>query len=267
MLELIECARAEGLDVSADMYPYLAGSSGLVAMLPEWAQKGGKVAILTRLADPDTRKKMSAHMRSATFFSFAEWDKVLIASSPRNRRYEGRSVAALAEEAHKSPEDWVFDALLETEIHIQMISAHSTEENVKTILRHPAIMVGTDSSAHATEGPLSKGFPHPRTYGTFPRILGHYVREQKILTLEEAIRKMTGLAAQKLRWRDRGLVRRGYKADLVVFAPDAIADKATYEAPHQYPTGLYEVIVNGQIVVHRGEHTGARPGEVLPLYR
>ena len=124
-------------------------------------------------------------------------------------------------------------------------------------------MIGTDSDAHAAQGPLSKGLPHPRTYGTFPRVLARYVREQGVISLEEAIHKMAGLPAEKLRWPDRGLVRQGYKADLVIFDPATIADRATYAAPHQYPVGIRRVIVNGQVVVADGAHSGARPGAVL----
>ena len=263
VLAMLERARAEGLDVTADMYPYLAGSSGLVAMLPEWAQVGGREAILQRLADPAARARMSAAMGSEGFFTFAEWDKVWIAGSPRQRRYEGRAVADLASEAGVSAHAWVFDALLETELGIQMICEYATEDNLALQLRHPLVMIGTDSAAHAAEGQLSKGLPHPRTYGTFPRVLARYVREQGVISLEEAIHKMAGLPAEKLRWPDRGLVRQGYKADLVIFDPATIADRATYAAPHQYPVGIRRVIVNGQVVVADGAHSGARPGAVL----
>ena len=262
-LELIAQARAEGLDVSADMYPYLAGSSGLVAVLPEWAQEGGKNAIMKRLADPDVRQRMSAAMRSEGFFRFVEWDKVLIAGSPRRRAYEGRTIADLAAEVGKSAHEWVFDALLETELQMSSIAEYAIEDNLRLQLRHQAVMIGTDSHGRATEGALSKGLPHPRTYGTFARILSRYVREQQVISLEEAIHKAAGLPAQKLRWMDRGLIRRGYKADLVVFDPLTIADRATYAAPHQYPVGVHHVIVNGQLVIKDGLHTGARPGEVL----
>lgn len=262
-LELIDRARAEGLDVDADMYPYLAGSSSLVSMLPEWAQVGGAETTLKRLADPTTRGEMVRSMQATGFFRIAEWDGVLIAASPRNRAYEGHTVADLARDAHKSPYDWVFDALLETELRIQQICDYACEENLGTQLRCPWMMIGTDSSGRATQGPLSKGVPHPRTYGTFPRVLGRYVREQQVIPLEEAIHKMTGLAARKLRWSDRGLLKPGYVADLVVFDPHTVADLGTYQAPHQYPVGIRTVVVNGQVVVSAGAHTGGRPGRVL----
>jgi N-acyl-D-amino-acid deacylase len=262
-LEQIDRARAEGLDVSADMYPYLAGSTSLRAVLPEWAQEGGKEAILERLGDAETRQRMASDMQTSGFFRFAEWDQVWISRSPRNRAYEGRAVADLAAEAGKSAYDWIFDALLEVELDVGMITFMMSEENRRHELRHPAMMIGTDGSALSPEGPLSKGKPHPRNYGTFPRVLGRYVRQQGVISLEEAIWKMSGLPAQKLRWADRGLVKRGYRADLVVLDADAVIDRATYQAPHCYPAGIFHVIVNGEPVVHDGVHTGARPGIVL----
>jgi len=262
-LALMDRARAEGLDVTADMYPYLAGGTGLVAALPEWAQEGGKEAIAARLVDPGTRRKMTADMQSTGFFRITEWDKVLISRSPKNRDYEGRYVAGLAADAGKSPHDWVFDALLETEADISMVLFMMSEDNRRQELRHPAMMIGTDGVGLATEGPMSEGVPHPRSYGTYPRVLGRYVREQGVISLEEAIWKMSGFPAQKLRWADRGLVKEGYKADLVVLNPDTVADPATYETPHQYPAGIPHVLVNGRLVVHDGHHTQARPGAVL----
>jgi N-acyl-D-amino-acid deacylase len=262
-LELIDQARAEGLDVTVDMYPYLAGGTGLVAALPEWAQEGGKEAIAGRLTDPQTRQKMTADMQSTGFFRIAEWDKVLVSGSPRKQEYEGRYIADLAAEAGKSPHDWVFDALLETEGDISMILFMMSEDNRKQELRYPFMMIGTDGAGLATEGPMARGLPHPRSYGTYPRVLGRYVREQGVITLEEAIWKMSGLPAQTLRWTDRGLVKKGYKADLVVLDPDTVADQATYEAPHQYPVGISHVLVNGKLVIHDNSHTQARPGDVL----
>ena len=262
-LELIDQARAEGLDVTADMYPYPASSTGLSSLLPNWAHEGGREATLKRLADAETRFKMVSDRQPGGTLRTTEWDRILISGCPKNRDYEGHTVADLAAEANKPPHDWVFDALLETEMGISMIAFTMSEENRELAMHHPAMMIGTDGSGLATEGPLSTGLPHPRSYGTFPRVLAHYVREQGVISLEEAIRKMSGLPAQKLRWTDRGLVRKGYRADLVVLDPDTVADLATYEAPHQYPTGIPHVIVNGKLVVHNSAHTRARPGSVL----
>ncbi len=262
-LGLIDQARDEGLDVTVDMYPYLAGSTGLVALLPEWAQEGGKEATLKYLTDTETRQKMVADMQAGDLLGVTEWDEVLISSSPRNRDYEGRDIADMAAEAGKSAYDWIFDALLETELDMGMVLFLMSEENRKLALRHPVMMIGTDGAGLATEGPLAKGIPHPRSYGTFPRVLGYYVREQGVISLEEAIKKMCGLPAQKLRWTNRGLVKKGYQADLVVLNPDTVAPKATYQAPHQYPVGIPHVIVNGQLVIQNGAHTGARSGSTL----
>jgi N-acyl-D-aspartate/D-glutamate deacylase len=231
--------------------------------LPEWAQEGGKETTLKYLADKGTRQKMTTDMQAGDLLGVTEWDEVLISSSPRNRDYEGRDIADMAAESGKSPYDWIFDALLETELDVSMVLFLMSEENRKLALRHPVMMIGTDGAGLSTEGPLAKGTPHPRSYGTFPRVLGYYVREQGVISLEEAIQKMCSLPAKKLRWTDRGLVKKGYQADLVVLNPDTVADIATYQAPHQYPVGIPHVIVNGKLVIHDGVHTGIRPGNVL----
>ncbi len=262
-LELIDQARAQGLDVTADMYPYLAGGTYLLAILPEWAQEGGRDAVAGRLSDAETRQKMASDMQTKGFFSIVEWDTVLISGSPNNRDYQGRYIADMARESGKTPYDWIFDALLETEGEMSMVLFMMSEDDCKLALQHAAMMIGTDGSGYATEGPLSKGVPHPRNYGTYPRVLGHYVRELGVISLEDAVWKMSGFPAQKLRWSDRGLVKKGYQADLVVLNPDTVAERSTYTAPHQYPAGIPHVIVNGKLVVHNDDHTQTRPGSVL----
>ncbi len=262
-LELIEQARDEGLDVTADLYPYVASSTGLSATLPAWVHEGGRAAILARLADPETSQRIRGQLRRQGEARGRDWRRVFISSSSRNRAYDGRQVAELAAEAGIAPHDWVCDALLETELHIGMISFGMSEENREQELRFPTMMVGTDGSALSTEGPLSKGKPHPRSFGTFPRVLGHYVRQRGVISLEEAVYRMTGLPAQKLGWTDRGLVRKGYKADLVVLDPEKVIDRATFEEPHQYPDGIYHVIVNGRLAVQSGVHTQVLAGTVL----
>jgi N-acyl-D-amino-acid deacylase len=262
-LALIDQARAESLDVSADLYPYLASSTGLSATLPAWAHEGGKDALLSRLRDPKVRRQMAREMQAGGAPRAGNWDAILISNAPQNRAYEGHTVAELAAGAGTSPSDWVFDALLETELDIGMIKFGMSEENRQRELRHPALMIGTDGAGLAPEGPLSEGKPHPRSYGTFPRVLGHYVREAGVLSLEEAVWKMCGLPAQKLRWIDRGRVEQGLHADLVVLDPQTVADRATYTQPHQFPAGVHHVVVNGRLVVRDGVHVGARPGSIL----
>jgi len=266
-LALIDEARAEGLDVTADLYPYLAGSTALSAVLPQWAHEGGKEAVAKRLADPGFREEMTVSMQSEGFAKDMEWDKVLISLAPGKAEYQGRYVAELAWEQGKSPHEWIFDALLETGLRAAMVTFMMSEENRLRELRHPAMMIGTDGMGYALTGSMSKGLPHPRNYGTFPRILGHYVREEKVLSIEEAVWKMTGFPAQKLGLRDQGLVNKGLWADLTLFDPKRVADKATYVSPHQYPEGIPHVLVRGVFVVRDGVHTGARPTGVLPRPR
>jgi N-acyl-D-amino-acid deacylase len=262
-LALLDQAQAEGLDVSADMYPYTAGCTSLSSILPEWAQEGGKPDILARLAEHKMRPEIVASAQECGFFRFADWDSIMISASPKQRAYEGQFVSELAAKAGKPAYDWVFDALLETELDIEMIVFQVSEDNLKVQLRYPAMMIGTDALAHAVEGPMSKGLPHPRSYGTYPRVLARYVREERLLTLEDAIWRMTGLPAQRLGWTDRGQLKAGYKADVVVLDPDTVQDRATYQVPHQYPIGIPHVLVNGRLVVQNGHHTQERSGTIL----
>ena len=262
-LKLIDDARAEGLDVATDMYPYLAGSTSLTAMLPEWAHEGGTEATLKRLANPATRTKMATDMETGGFSRGVKWDKILITGSPRRLDCQGRFVADLAAETGKTPHDWIFDALLQAELNLTMVLFGMSEDNRQKELKHPLMMIGTDGFGLAANGPLTQDKPHPRSFGTFPRVLGYYVRDEGIISLEKAVHKMTGLPAKKLRLKDRGLVQPGLAADLVVFDPATVADRATYEQPHKYAEGILHVIVNGEIVIHNTIHTGSRPGLIL----
>jgi N-acyl-D-amino-acid deacylase len=262
-LELIDQARDRGLDVSSDMYPYMASSTGLDILIPEWAHEGGPKVILERLVDPAERRRIKDDPHMERVSAMASWDKVLICRSPKTPEFEGRSIADLSDAAEAEVADWIMDALLETELEADILPFIMSEENVKMQMGHPALMIGSDGYALIAEGPLAKGVPHPRSYGTFPRILGRFVREEKVLSLEQAIHKMTGLPAERLRWNDRGLVKQDFQADLVVFDPETVADKATYTDPHQYAVGINYVIVNGVPVIHDGIHTGTRPGKLL----
>jgi N-acyl-D-amino-acid deacylase len=262
-LGLIDKARKEGLDVCTDMYPYTAGSTTLVAFLPEWAQEGGKEAILGRLSDPALRIKMTEDMIQGGFAKSVEWETVMITGSPMKPEYQGLFISALAAEAGKMPHDWIFDALLETDLQIHMAVFAMSEDNRKTEVSHPVMTFCTDGMGFTAKSALPRNLTHPRSYGAFPRVLSHYVRQEGILSLEEAIHKMTGLAAKRLNLKDRGLIKPGMAADLVVLDPVRVRDRATYENPHQYAAGILEVIVNGEPVIHEGSHTGSRPGRIL----
>jgi len=263
-LELIDGARAEGLDVTADMYPYLAGWTTLAVLLPGWALEGGIAAVLRRLVLPWERKKIIQAMKAGQGGVVAqiEWDKILISGS-RKEEYIGHSVSELAAREGKDPYTWTLDALLKTLGNIQMIISMMAEDNVRMQLQHPAMMIGTDGLGMATEGPMAWGMRHPRCFGTYPRIFGQYVREEGVLSLEEASWKASGFPAQKLGLTDRGLIRKGYQADLVVFDPVTIQDRATYEEPLRYPAGIDYVFANGQMVIEQGRQTNARPGRVI----
>jgi N-acyl-D-amino-acid deacylase len=263
VMEMIDQARSGGLDVSADVYPYLAGATSLKSALPQWAQEGGKESVLKRLSEPGIRKKIIEAMGKEGFCRDGSWDRVRISRAANRQDYAGRFVAELAAEARRKPEEWVLDALLETELDIGMITFMISEDNLEIALKHPAVMIGSDSFIISTQGPLAQGVPHPRTFGTFPRVIAGYVRQKKILSLEEAIHKMTGLSAHKLRLADRGLIKEGYKADLVVFDPETIRDQATYENPFQYPAGIDHVFCNGVAVLKDEKHTGMRPGQII----
>jgi len=262
-LALIEKARAEGQDVTLDQYPYTAGSTTLSAVLPPWAQAGGVKALLERLRDEGTRLKIKeaiAHESSwenLVLFS-GGWDGVLITSAPKTPEYEGKTVLEAAELAGKAPDDLALDIVLANEGSAACCVFMMHEEDVKNILRHPAVMVGSDG---IPAPPGAKA--HPRMAGTFPRILGHYVREEKVLTLEEAVRKMTALPARRLGLFQKGLIQPGCDADLVVFDPETIGDCATYQEPSAAPTGIEYVFVGGTMVLDHGRPTGAHPGRVL----
>jgi N-acyl-D-amino-acid deacylase len=262
-IERIEAARRDGLDVTADMYPYPAGSTGLTALLPAWAQVGGRAPMLQRLASPSERPRLRAAIESASLARDAGWDRILISGCPARPGYEGRSVADIAAELGKPGAEAVIEILRQAECEAEMILFMMSEDNVALGLQQPWVMIGSDGEGRAASGPYGAGKPHPRNYGTCPRLLGHYVRDRGLVTLEEAVRKMTSLPAAKLGLRDRGRLQRGAVADIVVLDPATVTDTATFADPHRYPTGIPWVLVNGRPVIESGRHTGARPGRVL----
>ena len=262
LLELIDRARADGIDVTLDTYPYLAGATYLHAFLPGWMHAGGAERTLERLRDPSVRERVRIEVEEEGSDGFhdipIDWSIIVVggARRPENERWIGSTVAAAAEAAAKRPIDFVCDLLVEEELGVPSIAHIGNEENVRTIMTHPAHTAGSD-------GILVGDRPHPRSWGTFPRYLAVYVRELGILSWEQAIRKMTSLPAQRLGFADRGLLRPGMAADVVCFDPETVRDTATYEEPRRVPEGIPYVIVNGRPVVDEGSHTGDLPGRAL----
>jgi N-acyl-D-amino-acid deacylase len=280
VIDIVEKARGEGLRVTADQYPYVASSTGLTATLPPWALDGGTDKLIARLKDPRERARIRREMENTNpswesrYQSAGTWQNVQLAAIGRtrgatndavspNRKYEGMRVAEAARQAGKDPFDFVFDLLIDERASIGCVYFIIDEADLALAMQQPWVAIGSDGSALAVEGPLRAGVPHPRNFGTFPRVLGRYVRELKVISLEDAIRKMTSLPASILGITDRGTIREGQWADLVIFDPATVADKATFEDPFQYPVGIDTVLVNGKVVLEEGKHTNARPGKVL----
>jgi len=264
-IKIILEARNRGVDVTADQYPYIASSTGLVALLPKWAREGGAEKILERLKNPKIRNKIRDEMKSYTLRDEEYWSRIMISQVGKNKQFEGMRIAEIAKILDKDPIDTVLDLILEEETIVRMINFGICEEDVETIMKLTWVMVGSDGRAVSPTGKLGEGKPHPRYYGTFPRVLGRYVRERKVIPIELAVRKMTYLPAWRLGFRDRGIIREGAWADIVIFDPNEINDKATFINPHQFPVGIKYVIVNGEITVENGKHTGRLNGRVLRL--
>ncbi|HUV05660.1 MAG TPA: D-aminoacylase [Armatimonadota bacterium] len=271
-LAMIEEARSQGLDVWADQYPYLATSTGLGAMLPRWAHNGGTSALLARLSSQAERHRLREQLiRDAQDGRIADlggWDSVVVnlVRQEKNSFCEGRSIAEIAQITRKHPVDTVLDLLLDERGSIGIMHFVVNEQDVADVIRHPAVVIGSDATARAAEGPLSRGKPHPRAYGTFPRVLGKYVREEGILSLEEAVAKMTGRTARRLSLVGRGILAEGYYADVTVFDPDSVADTATFKEPYNFANGIRYVLVNGEVVLedgHLADVGQCAPGRVL----
>ncbi|HXJ81958.1 MAG TPA: D-aminoacylase [Candidatus Methylomirabilis sp.] len=264
-LGLIDAARAEGLDVMADAYPYTASSTSLRTLLPDWMLEGGVPAMLDRLGDAGVRARIRAEMSrgSAILARGLGWEDIMIASAPSRPEAEGRRLAEIARAWGRDPLDAAIEILLAERGQGSIILFQLDETDLRRALVHPQVMIGSDGSSLAVDGEMGKGKPHPRSYGTFPRVLARYVRAERLLTLEQAVMKMTGLPARRLGVRDRGVLAVGAKADIVGFDAMRVEDRATYEEPHRYSAGIPYVLVNGRVVIEGGEHTGALPGQVL----
>jgi N-acyl-D-amino-acid deacylase len=273
ILKRIEAARAEGLDVTADQYPWTASSNDLDASLPMWVREGGAEPLVKRLTDPRTRARARDDFLKSP--ENADWperaSRILITSvlNPELKRHEGKTIAEIAADQGKDPLDALFDLVVADRGHTSRITFTMSEEDVRAALAHPLVSFCTDSRAMAEDGIFSKEKSHPRAWGSAPRILGKYVREEKLLTLEEAVRKMSSLPASRMRFSDRGIVRAGFAADLVAFDPVTVRERSTFADPLHYSEGLPYVVVNGKLVVDGGRITSERPGRVLrgPGYR
>jgi N-acyl-D-amino-acid deacylase len=266
---LVETARADGHHVSADVYPYTFAGTGLDACIPPWAHDGGFAALIGRLGAPDLRARIVHEIRTT-----ADWENLFLETGAENivlagfRRDElryltGRSLAEVAAFRGTSPEETILDLIVEDDYGIDALYFSMSEDGLRAALALPWVSFCSDEASQAPEGVFLKANPHPRAYGAFARVLGTYVRDERVITLEEAIRRMTSLPAGNLRLRDRGVLRTGVHADVVVFDPDRIHDDATPTEPHRYAIGVEHVLVNGTPVLAHGEHTGATPGRVV----
>jgi N-acyl-D-aspartate/D-glutamate deacylase len=272
VIALIEAARKQGVDVQANVYPYTRGNNNLVSIIPPWAHEGGKAELLKRLKSPELRNRMKKDIQNGlpNWYNHytavgGDWGRMLVSA---NNSYKGLTmdrVMTIRTKGRKNPDliEELFDILIEQNGSVSTVYAHHIEKDMNLALQQPWCSVGSDGSAYAIEGKLRRGNPHPRNFGTFPRVLGVYVREAKLLTLEDAIRKMTSLNAAKVGLRERGLLRVGHYADVTLFDPETVIDKATYTDPFHYPVGIEYVIVNGKVVIDDGKHTDAKPGRAL----
>lgn len=266
-LERMQQARDEGVDIDCDAYPYTAGSNPLKNILPQWVQAGGVQAMLERLGQQDVREKIKHDIERDGLNNWGKiesWDAVRISISPHLPHCAGQTIAQLAQQTSTTDIDALCDFLIKDQGATRVLITSISEEDVKNLIRSDQTMVGSDGNCVADYGVVSQGLPHPRFYGTFPRVLGRYVKREQVTTLEHAIHKMTGATARALRLKSRGLLRVGLCADITVFEPEVFLDLSTYEKPHQYPAGHNtSVIVNGVVVIDKSHHTGATPGVVL----
>ena len=275
IVKLVDDARKEGINVGANVYPYTRGNNNLATNLPPWAHEGGTKEMLARLKDAKERVKMKKDIKDGIpgWYNHytavgGDWSRMLIAA---NSAYKGLTMDRILAERAKGkkptpdPLDEFFDLLVEEGGSVSTVYDHHTEKDMNLAMQQPWCSIGSDGLAYATEGPLRRGHPHPRSFGTFPRVLGVYVRQKGLLRLEDAVRKMTSQNAIKIGVHDRGILRPGMFADITLFDPERVIDRATYTDPFQYGVGIEYVIVNGQIVLDHGEHTGARPGKALRM--
>ncbi len=273
LVALLAKTRAQGQLVEANVYPYRAGQNNLSSIIPPWAHEGGAQAMIQRLKDPSLRSRLEKEILNGIpdsdwynhYTATGGWDGMLLVTlkNPKYKQFQGKRMNEVIKALNKPPLDALFELLSENNGSVPTVYFHHSEDDMRYALKQPFVSIGSDGTAVKTEGPLASGHPHPRYYGTFPRVLGRYVREEKLLTLEEAVRKVTSANAAKIHQYERGLLRPGQWADVTIFNPETVKDNATFEQPHQYASGIEYVIVNGKIVLEQGKHTGARPGVIL----
>ena len=271
VIQMVEQARKEGLKITADMYTYPAGATGLDAAMPPWVLDGGYEAAYKRLADPEMRKKIANAITTQTndwenlYLAAGSPDRVLLVEfkSEKLKPLTGKTLAEAAKLRGENPVDTIMNLVLEDRTRVGTVYFMMSEDNIRKQLRLPWVSLGSDAGSMAPEPPFTRSSAHPRAYGNFARLLGRYVRDEKIIPLAEAVHRMSGLPATNLDLKDRGFVREGMFADVVVFDPATIADRATFEKPHQYSLGMQHVFVNGAQVLENGEHTGAKPGRAV----
>jgi N-acyl-D-amino-acid deacylase len=271
VIKLVEDARKQGLKITADMYTYTAGATGLNSTLPPWTLDGGFEALFKRLQDLETRRKIAEEVRQPTdkwenMYQLAGSPERILVTGFRNpalRQYIGKNIGEVAQLRGKDPIETIMDLILEDRSRVDTVYFMMSEENIKKQLKLPWVSFGSDAASMAAEGAFLNSSTHPRAYGNFARLLGKYVREEKVIPLQEAIRRLAALPAQNLGLDRRGMLKAGYFADVVIFDPKTIADKATFEKPHQYAVGMQHVFVNGVQLLKDGEHTNARSGRAL----
>jgi len=270
--QTVEAARARGDDIAADMYVYTAGGTGLEATIPSWAQEGGTDSLKARLANPQTRARLKREVVTGSegwwniIQAAGGWDGIVLvnARNPANAKWEQHTISQIAKEENKDPADAAWDLVAQGQGRVMAIYHMMGEPDIETALRFPWTSIGSDAGAVLQVGvPDATGLPHPRSFGNFPRVIAHYVKQRHVLTLSDAIRKMTGWPATRMRLANRGTIAVGNWADVTIFDYDTIEDKATYEKPMEFPTGIEWVLVNGVVTIDHGKHTGAKAGKVL----
>lgn len=269
-LDMIMHARMEGVDVAFDVYPYTASCASLDTILPPWAREGGREAVLSRLKDPALRARLVKELETPSddweaIAAETDWENIMLVDfkNERNKKYENKSVARIAKETGKKPTELALDMMCDERLRVFAIFHEINEDDVLRVISSPLSVIGSDGCAEKPYGPGSDSATHPRAYGTFPRVLRKYAIEQSALSIEEAVRKMTSMPAERIGLENRGVLAKGMAADVVVFDPSRVRDCATFEKPHVYPEGIEHVIVNGDLTVENGKHTRERNGLVL----